>query len=158
MGHMELAAEATSQGMEPQWFTVFLTGAAILVTLIVQVVLGVWALARMKEDLRLDTERRERDLRDSAQVRHKEVLDRFDRETRLVGETISAIRQELSNFRIFAAETYQRRDSYHSQMTAFNQAMNSKFESVENKMETRFGTVDDKLEKLAEKMDRVRSS
>jgi DNA anti-recombination protein RmuC len=155
--HMELAAEA-SQGMEPQWFTVIITGAAVLVTLVVQVVLGVWAIARMKDDLRQDAERRERDLRDSAQVRHKEVLDRFDRETRMVGETISAIRQELSNFRIFAAETYQRRDSYHTQMTSFNQAMNSKFESIEEKMESRFGKVDEKLEKLGEKLDFARSS
>jgi DNA anti-recombination protein RmuC len=144
--------------MEPQWFTVIITGAAVLVTLVVQVVLGVWAIARMKDDLRQDAERRERDLRDSAQVRHKEVLDRFDRETRMVGETISAIRQELSNFRIFAAETYQRRDSYHTQMTSFNQAMNSKFESIEEKMESRFGKVDEKLEKLGEKLDFARSS
>lgn len=131
--------------MEPTWITAGVVALGFLLTMIVTSVNVTNALARSRMETDTDAERRQ-----------KEVLERLDRETRSVGETIAAIRQEFNNFRILAAETFQRRDSYHTQMSTFNLAMNNRFETIEEKIEGHFAKVDAKLEKMDEKLDRRR--
>ena len=113
--------------MEAQWLSVIFIGLGFVLTLVAQAFTLASALNRARKEID-----------DDAEIRAKEILRRIEQEGRMVGETIAAIRQELANHKLYSAETYQRRDSFHQQMTAFNQAMSSRFEKIEDKLDRIF--------------------
>ena len=122
--------------MEAQWLSVILLGAGLILTLIIRSVNVTSALSSALGDAK------------------KEVNERVDRELRMVGETMSAFRQELHNVRLHGAETYQRRDAFHQQMDAFNQSINSRFEKIETAMHAGFEKTDKKIDRIFERITR----
>lgn len=136
-----LQPAAADTGMEPQWLTVIIVGLGLVLTLIINAVTLTSKLGTARKEIDGDAERRQR-----------EVMEELRSESRMMGETVSAIRQELANHKLYSAENYQRRDSYHQQMTAFNTAMNARFEKIEDTMNARFEKIDDKLDKIFQRL------
>lgn len=126
-----------------KWVAVVIAGIGLLVTIIVQSIHATAALAKARKEIH-----------DDAESRQKHLLERLDRETRMVGETVGAIKQTVADVRLHGAETYQRRDTFHQQMTALNIAMNARFEKIEEAMDNRFCKLEDKIDKIIERVTR----
>lgn len=126
-----------------KWVAVVIAGIGLLMTIIVQSINAAAALAKARKEIH-----------DDAEERQKHLLDRLDRETRMVGETVGAIKQAVADVRLHGAETYQRRDTFQQQMTALNSAMDARFEKIEATMNARFEKFDDKLDRIIERVTR----
>lgn len=86
--------------------------AGLLVNLLVTVIGGVWKLSRL-----------ELSLRSAINESSKEIDERIERQGRYFGETVTAVRQKITDVEIFARDTFIRKDELKDQLQALNKKL-----------------------------------
>lgn len=103
--------------------SVLISLAGIAINLIVLIVGGVWKLSRLELALRQAIDHANRD-----------IDDKIERQVRYFGETVSAVRQKITDVEIYTRDTFVRKAEIQNEISNFSDRVEARLDRIENKL------------------------
>lgn len=123
--------------VEIQWLTILLGVVTLVINSFVLVAVLTWKLSTVKQELSDDI------------IKHRDTLkDEMQTERRVVGESMSALRQKINDVELYGANNYVRRDAWDQAMTQ----LQSQLSSADKVAEQRILRLEAKMDRIIERV------
>ncbi len=148
--------------MIPDWVTAIIATSAFLVQIGILIWTGSRALSRMEVAIRTDLNIQKDGIILYVNNYKREMDAQRDVDLRMMGETVSALRNKISEVELYIRDNFARRESVHTlggrletQIGVLDEKLEDQIGEVYNKIEQRFDKLDEKLD---EKIDGIKEA